>query len=146
MAITIQAYGLFLESLCESRVDFEKDNLMCMLVGAGYSPNYDIHKFKSAVTYEVVGSGYIAGGKAVEGVSASYSAVDNKLTIDGSDLLWPSLSISGIKYGVLYMDTGGAVSAMPLVACINFDAAISPSSEALYITWPATGIIKLAVP
>lgn len=146
MAITIKAYGLFLESLCEGRVDFEQDALKCMLVAPGYTLNQDVHKFKSSISYEVVGSGYAAGGRVVDGVRLSYSAVDNRLKIDGSDLVWPTLTVPAIKYGVLYMNTGGSAASMPLVAIIDFDQTIALSNEALYITWPNNGILGLTVP
>jgi hypothetical protein len=147
MAVTFKAYGLFLQSILEGRVDLRTDPLMCMIVKSDYTPNQDTHKFRSVVTNEITGSGYVSGGKQVTGVSLSYTASTNALTIGGGNLVWPGVTWTGARYGVLYVAREGVpITAQPLVAYIDFGADVNRTDAPFYINWSVNGITSLSVP
>lgn len=146
MAVTPKAYTLLQESLWEGRINVNTDTLWCMLVTASYTPNQDTHKFKSVITNEVTGSGYTAGGKQITGVQLTSDSATNKVKLTGGNLSWPSVTFTGARYGIVYVNNNLGASGMPLVAYINFGTDQSVADEAFYINWPTNGIIYSAVP
>jgi len=147
MAVTPTIYGLYLESLIEGRIDVRSDPMFAMLVTSAYTYNQHTHKFKSVITGEVIGSGYAAGGMEVTGLTPTYDSASKTLKLPAGNLSWPSVTWTGVVGAVLYMKPDGfPTNAMPLVGHINFGATIDKTSEAFYINWPATGVLKLAVP
>lgn len=147
MTIAAAPYGLFMESLCEGRIDFRNDPMMCMLTTSAYTPNLNTHKFRSIVSNEIVGSGYVSGGKQVTGVALSYTGVSKKETLAGGPLSWPSVTWTGARYGVLYVARSSVpITAQPLVGLVDFGGGQNRGGEPFYITWPASGILSLVVP
>ncbi|QHB37446.1 hypothetical protein SEA_LEOPARD_39 [Mycobacterium phage Leopard] len=146
MAVTPKAYGLFLQSLLEGRIDALNYPIMCALVGSGYTPNQNTHKFRSVVTNEIIGSGYANGGKQVTGIQLQYTAGSRTLKLTGSNVVWPGITFSGARYAVLYSAPPVAISAQPLIAYVDFGANINRVDTPFEIVWPAGGILALAVP
>lgn len=147
MAVTPTQYGLFLESLYEGRIDIRNDPLMFMICTASYTPSQNAHKFRSVVTNEIIGSGYSAGGKQIMGAAIAYTGSNKTLTLTGSPLAWPLVTWSNARYGVIYVARDGIpITSQPLVAWVDFGANVSKSDEPFYVTWPATGIMKSALP
>jgi hypothetical protein len=147
MSVTPHVYGLFLQSLVEGRVNMVADPVWCMLVGSGYVFNQNSHKFKSVVTGELAGSGYTANGQHVTISTSNYDSTNRLLTIPAGNLVWPSVTWTGAKGAILYMNPDGFPdSAKPLIAYMDFGGPVDRSSQAFYLNWPATGILKLAVP
>lgn len=140
-------YGLFQESLAEGRIDFRNDPLMCMIVKAGYVFSRDAHKFRSIISNEVTGSGYVTGGKQVTGVALAYSGSTRKLVINGGPLAWPSVTWTGAKGAVLYVAREDVpITAQPLMAYLDFGTVQNRSDEPFYITFPTTGIMSIGLP
>lgn len=146
MAVTPKAYGLFLQSLWEGRVNLASNPLMCMLVGPEYVPNQNTHKFRSVVIDEIQGSGYTAGGKQVTGIQLGYTAATRTLKISGSNLVWPGVTFQDARYGVLYVGGPVAISQQPLVAYVDFGEDVDRTDTPMTINWPAGGIMTMAVP
>jgi hypothetical protein len=147
MAVTVTQYGLFLQSLIEGRVVPAVDEMWVMLVTSSYTFNQHTHKFKSVVTGELTGSGYTAGGQKVTTSASVYDSPTKTLKIPAGNVAWPSVTFSGAVGAILYMKPSGfPENAMPLIAYISFGESISRSASAFYLNWPATGVLKLAVP
>lgn len=140
-------YGLFQESLLEGRISILTDPLMCMITDSGYTPNQHTHKFRSVVTDEIVGSGYVAGGKEVTGLTTTYTSVGKKITLSGSDLVWPTVTWTGARYLVFYFAPDGIpISAQPLVGYGDLGEDIDRAGEPFYVNWSETGLLTLAFP
>lgn len=147
MTVTPNVYGLFLQSLIEGRVNTTADPVWCMLVGSGYTFNQNTHKFKSVITGEITGSGYTAGGQRTTISTPVYNSPTKMLNIPAGNMVWPSVTWTGATGAILYMNPDGFPdSAKPLIAYMDFGGPVSRSAQAFYINWPATGILKLAVP
>lgn len=146
MAITPKLYGLFLESLLEGRVNFNADDIFCMIVTSTYVFNQNSHKFKSAVTGELVGSGYSAGGQLVTTSPPVFTSSNKTLSLPAGNVTWPSVIWTGATGAILYMNPSGFPDdAKPLVAYIDFGGPQNRTDQAFYINWPSTGILKLAL-
>lgn len=147
MAVTVKTYGLFLQSMAEGRVAIGVDEMWAMLVTSAYVFNQNNHKFKSIVTGELTGSGYTPGGQKVTTSVSTYDSPTKTLKIPAGNLAWPTVTFSGAVGAVVYMKPSGfPENAMPLISYIAFGESISRSAQAFYINWPATGVLKLAVP
>lgn len=147
MAVTVTNYGLLSQSLIEGRINLSADEVWCMLVTSAYTLNQNTHKYKNAVTGEVIGSGYSAGGKKVTVSASSYDSLTKTLKVPAGNLSWPSVTFTGVTGAIVYVKRiGAAENAMPLISHINFGESISRTAQAFYINWPETGICKLAVP
>jgi hypothetical protein len=146
MAIIPKVYGLFLESLVEGRINFDVDDLFCMIVTSGYTFGQNSHKFKSAVTNELVGSGYSAGGQLVTTSAPAYTSSNKTLSIPAGNVTWPAVVWTGAAGAVLYMNPSGFPdNAKPLVAYIDFGGPQNRTDQAFYINWASTGVLKLAL-
>lgn len=141
-------YGLFLQSLLEGRVNLQSDELWVMLVTNSYNFNQNNQKFKSAITAEIVGSGYIAGGQKLVFTPPAYQSGDKTCRVVASNSAWPSVSFNNCRGAVVYCKPTGVTngSQMPLVSYLNFGETISRVNQAFYINWAPTGAIKLGLP
>lgn len=148
---TFNYYGLFFESLFNGYIDFINDPMYCLLASTVYTPNQDTHQWLSDITGEIVASGYTAGGQEVTGISAAYTAsgATKLLTVNGGNLNWPTFTVGTTNphYGILYMapaDIGP--TQCPLIGYLNFEADETPSDQAFYINWNASGIFAIQLP
>jgi hypothetical protein len=137
-------YGRFMTSLAQGLIDFESDVIKAMLVGPGYTPNQNTHQYKTSVNSEIVGSGYASGGKQVSGITLNYSS--KVLTISASNLSWPVISASNIRYMVLYDDSWPSDAQKPLLLYVDFETNRSPNNQAFYYNWPSGRLLRWSVP
>jgi hypothetical protein len=144
MATTVTVYGGFLLSLANKEIDLDTDVLKVILLGSGYTPNYDTHRYKSSLTSEVSGTGYTAAGMTVPSQTYVYDSGTDKATLDSaSDLVWTSASFSSPQYAVLYDSTPGTDATRPLIQCWDFGAPQTISGN-FTLTFNAAGILDLA--
>lgn len=144
MAVTAFVYGKFLSALANKEVDLDSDTLKVMLTTSSYTPNQDTDQYKSAVTNEVTGTGYTAGGQTLTSVSVAYSASTNTLTLDAADPSWASSTITA-RRAVFYDDTPAASTAKPLIAWWDFGADVSSSGGPFTLTIDVAGIFTATV-
>jgi hypothetical protein len=137
-----RAFGKFLQHLAKADIDVDTLALGAMLVGSGYTPNYDVHEFRSDVTSEVTGTGYTAGGIAQTGELTTLDATNHWLKIDADDADFGTLTVSGIVGMVLYVVTGSAATDY-LVSMHTF-ASQSPSASPFKYQFHVNGIGTIA--
>lgn len=142
MAVTATLYGGFLQSLANKEIDLDSDTLRVILCTAAYTPDQDTHRYRSAVTNEVSGTGYTATGVALTGVTVTYTAGTNTLTLDAADVSWANSTITA-RYAVIYDATPASDATRPLIGFVNFGADVSTSNGTFAITWDATGIASI---
>lgn len=118
------------------------DTIKCMLVTSSYSPDIDTHVFKDAVTNEVVGTGYTAGGVALANKTVVQDNTNNKGVFDADDVSWSSSTITA-RGAVIYKDTGTAGTS-PLICYIDFGADKVVTAGTLAVIFDALGIVALA--
>lgn len=143
MAITATPYGQFAKSLINKEIDLDSDTIKLMLCTSAYTPNKDTHQYKSAVTNEVTGTGYTAGGATLTGVSITYNTATDTVVFDANDVTWPNSTITA-RYGVLYDATPSTDATRPLIAYIDFETNQISSNAEFKVTWAADGILAFA--
>lgn len=134
-------FGLFTRNI--GSIDFVTDSIKVALCTNAYSPDQDAHEFLSDVTNEVVGVGYVSGGKLLENKTETYTALTNTTKWDADDTQWPASTITA-RYAVLYKSTGNPATS-PLIAYYDFEVDKSGVLVTFKITWSAAGLINLVV-
>jgi hypothetical protein len=113
-------------------IDFDTDTFNWMLTTESYVEDRAAHVFRSSVTNEVVGVGYVAGGKAAA-VTVNLDTVNHRLDIVIGEVTWPASSISASK-AVAYKARGGAAAADELIMVNDFGAPVSTTSGNLTVS------------
>jgi len=116
------------------------------LCNQAYTPNQDAHQFKNSVNNEVVGSGYVAGGKAIAGIGLNYDGSSNTFKISASNLLWPAITVPNIRYIVVYDDSYSTEATKPLILYVDLGVNYSPTAQNFYYNWPSGTLLLNTVP
>lgn len=119
-------YNSCIDDMARNAIDFDTDSFKVMLVTASYSADKDAHLKRSAVTNEITGTGYTAGGVSAA-VTVTKDTANDKVTIEFAAVSWPSSTITA-RGAVYYKTRGGASSADELVAYNDFGSNITTSN------------------
>lgn len=125
-------YNSAIDDMARGAIDFDTDSFKAMLVTSTYVPNKDTDLKRSAVTNEVVGTGYTAGGVASV-VTVTKDTANDKVTLQFGAVSWPSSTITA-RGCVYYKSRGGASSADELVAYNDFGSDVSSTGGTFSIT------------
>lgn len=142
MAVTAKLYGKALQSVFNKEIDWDTDVIKVMLCTSAYTPDQDTHQYKSSVTNEASGTGYVAGGATLATSAPSYTAGTNTLVLDAVDTAWTGSTITA-RYAVIYNSSPGTDATRPLIAYVDFGADVSTTAGTFTITWDAAGIVTL---
>lgn len=144
MAITVNWYGLGLLSLMDTPTDLEQITLNLALATDSYTPNRDTHDFRDDFTAAEVanGNGYTTGGVTLSGVAWSYDTASDQVRLDCGDPSWTFTASKTWRYGIGYIDTGGADSTDPLIFLLTWDSNQSVSTS-YTLTIDAAGLLYL---
>lgn len=143
MAGSCKWYGNALVKALSGEINFFGSPIMVMLCTSGYALDQDVHAYKSAVTSEVVGLGYTAGGQELQGKSITYNPSSNMITITGATVSWDS-SVIQARYAVLYCATGNDATSA-LLGYVDFALNETSSGGPFTIAWDPAGIFTLTV-
>lgn len=138
-------YGLFIVSALNKEIDIDSDALKIMLLDDTYTFNQDTHRYKSSISGEIVGTGYVAGGQLLTSVSVTYDTATNTIKLDAADPAWTGSTLTDVKQAVVYDSTPGTDATRPLIAHLLCDTYLSTTSGTLSITLDAAGIASLTV-
>lgn len=137
-------YGLFFTSLASKEINLLTDNIKVMLVGSGYTPDQDTHRYKSQVTNEVTGTGYTAGGVTIGSMAFTYDTSTNRWSFDAVDATWSSSTISA-RYAVLYDSTPATDATRPLIGYVDPGGVISSTAATFSVVFDPSGIGAITV-
>jgi len=141
MAVTAKMYGNALLKALNKEVDWDTDTIKVMLCTSSYVPNQDTHVYKSDVTNEVTGTGYIAGGATLASKTIGYTGATNVIKLDGDDVVWAASTITA-RYAVIYDSTGVDATSV-LLGYVDFGADQTSSAGNFTITWDSAGIFTV---
>lgn len=141
MAQTLNIYNQFLNTLTNKEIDLNSDELKVMLVSSAYVPSKETHKYKTDITNESSGSGYISGGSVLQNVTYTLNGTIG--TLKASNVRWEGLDVDDIRYAVIYDNTPSDSKA--LIAYIDFGDTLSVVNTELEIVWNTEGIIKFSL-
>jgi hypothetical protein len=119
-------YNSFVDDMARGAIDLDLDTFKVMLVTSAYAPNKDTDLKRSAVTNEVTGTGYTAGG-VTTACTVTKSTANDRVTLSFAAVNWASSTITA-RAAVIYKSRGGLASADELVCYVDFGADVSSSS------------------
>jgi hypothetical protein len=112
-------------------IDFDTDTFKMMLVTSTYTA-VKTHTKRNAVTNEVSGTGYTAGGNAAAATVTKDDA-NSRVDITFAITSWTSSTITA-RAGVIYKSRGGASSADELVGYVDFGSDVSSTAGTFSVT------------
>lgn len=86
-----------------------------LLVTSAFVANPD-HQFRSSITNEVAGTGYVAGGVTVTGVVISYDTATNRIKIACNDVNFGDVDLAAVGGIVFYVSNGSAATDVLIAA------------------------------
>ena len=116
-------YNSAIDDMARGAIDADTNSFKAMLVTSSYAPNKDTDLNRSAVTNEVTGTGYTAGGVASV-CTVTKDTANDKVTLSFAAVSWASSTITA-RALVIYKSRGGASSADELVAYVDFGSNVS---------------------
>jgi hypothetical protein len=119
-------YNSAVDDMARGAIDADTDTFKVMLVTSAYSPNKDTDLKRSAVTNEVSGTGYTAGG-VTSACTVTKDTANDRVTLSFAAVNWPTSTITA-RAAVIYKSRGGASSADELVCYVDFGGDVSSSS------------------
>jgi hypothetical protein len=125
-------YNSFFEDLARGAIDIDTDTFKVMLTTSAYTEDKDAHLKRSAVTNEVTGAGYTAGGN-VATCTVTKDTANDRLDVTLGGTTWPSSTITARK-AVYYKSRGGAASADELIAVVDFGSDVTSSGATFTLT------------
>jgi len=132
-------YNSFKKHLLNGDIHLDSDTFHLALVTSTYTPDIDAHEFFDDLTNEVVGTGYVAGGKALTGKTVTQDDTGDQAVWDADNVLWTGSEITA-RGAVLYKNTGN-VATSPLIRYFDFAADYTTIGGTWTIAWPAGGIL-----
>jgi hypothetical protein len=144
MAVTAFQFGLFQKSLANKEVDEDSDALKVMLCTSAFTPNQLTMQYKSSITNEVVGTGYVAAGTALASLVVAFTSGTKTTNLDAADVVWAASTITA-RYAVIYDSTPGTDATRPLISYLDFGADVVSSGGNFTISWDPAGIIAVTV-
>ena len=138
-------YNSYKKAALDADIDLVNDTIKVMLVTSDYTPDVDSHDHKDdidALSVEVSGTGYTAGGAALANKTTTQDNTNDRGVFDADDVTWSSSTITA-RGAIIYKDTGTA-STSPLIAYVDFGADKSSSGGNFTIQWDADGILYIS--
>ena len=119
-------YNSAVDDMARGAIDADTDTFKVMLVTSAYSPNKDTDLKRSAVTNEVSGTGYTAGG-VTSACTVTKDTANDRVTLSFAAVNWATSTITA-RAAVIYKSRGGLASADELVCYVDFGGDVSSSS------------------
>ncbi len=143
MAVTVTPYRQGLVLLASGAIDFTTHVFKVALFGTSYTPDAATHDYFNDLSGEITGSPYLAGGTNLTvALSADSETGGAKVTV--ITVTWPAASFTGVRYAVVYRNTGTA-STSPLLFYVDFGTTINPGGLAFALSWP-TNLFRVRPP
>jgi len=113
------------------------------LLRPGFVPNRDTQKlFTDISSFEVTGTGYIAGGNTLTTKSASYDASQDRTNLVADDPTWGPGATFDAAYAAVYDNSGTKI----LWSLVDFEGTKSVSGGTFLIDFAAVGFLSLVTP
>ncbi len=136
-------YNNYHEELGKGNIDYTSDSFKIALMTSSYTPDVDTEVYYSDLTNEASGTGYSAGGNAVDNVSLTQDNTNDRANVDFDDEVFTTVTLSAIDAFVLYKDTGVG-STSPLIAYIEFTEGVQNVIGANFTVQPnSSGVLTI---
>lgn len=126
-------YDSFMHDIVKGDLDFDTAPIYGALVTSTYTPLKGTHDRFNDITNEVTGTGYTAGGAATT-PTCTNDTTNHREDITFTSITWSTSTITA-RALVLYNKKGGASSADPLIAYVDFGSDVSSTAAAFSVTF-----------
>lgn len=134
-------YNAGKKGIFDGSIDMIADTIKIALVTDAYVPDIDAHAFFSDITNEVVGTGYVAGGKVLANKAVNQNNTGDRADFNADDVTWAGASFTARRC-IIYKDTG-VPGTSPLIAEIDFGENKTASGGDFLVQWAPAGLIFL---
>lgn len=127
-------------------VNWASDTIKCALFNTSFTPNINTQTYFSDISsFQCSGTGYTSGGVTLGTKSATIS--NGVLTLSSPDVTFSAITISNIKWAVIYKSTGTAstsvlIQAIDLSELDGYSPAIAGGD--LTLDWRTQGLMKIS--
>lgn len=135
--MTITVYNGFIEKLFQG-MDLSAITVKAALLNNTYVPAKQHTTFTSINSYEISGSGYVAGGKDLTGVVIEELIGQDAFVMNADDVNWDPSTITA-RVVVVYEDATD-----DLICSFYMDADEISDNGLFEIQWNADGVIKVS--
>lgn len=135
--MTITIYNVFLSKLFQG-IDLSTLALRVALLNDQYVPAKNQTTFASISSYEISGSGYVAGGKLLENVTVNELLGADSFILEADDVVWDPSTITA-KTIVIYEEVSN-----DLVTSFLMDANETSENGVFNILWSEEGVLKVS--
>lgn len=139
MTVSAKVYASLAATVGNKEVNFTSDTFKIMLCTSSYTPNQGTDKYKSAVTNEITGTGYTAGGATLG--SVTWTGSGNVWSFGCANVSWNAAGGAiTARYAVVYDSTPSTDATRPVVCYIDFGADTTATNAVLSIN-PTGGVL-----
>lgn len=140
MTVTAQLYTSGVKAFVDKEWNWTSDTFKALLLKNTYTFNQNSHVFVADV---VSGSAELSGGSyarvALSGKSDTGASGIVKLL--ASDITFAALTATGVRYMVVFQDTGSDATAKVL-CCVNFGADQAPTAQTMTFNLSTDGLVN----
>lgn len=130
-------FNNYYEELGKSNIDFANDSFKAMLMTTSYT--FDkTDAFRSDLSGEASGTGYTAGGQALNNVSITQDDTNDRANIDFDDETFSTITVSDVDSYIVYKDTGNSATDI-LICRIEFTEGVQSTVAGDFVVQPPTG-------
>jgi hypothetical protein len=122
-------------------IDWDTNDIYCMLTTNTYVPDQDTHEDKADVTNEIAGTGYTAGGDIL-GTETVATDTTPRMILDAADAAWTTATFT-MRNAVTYENSGATDADKAIVTVVKSDQDESVTSGTFTIQWAAGGIAQV---
>ena len=136
MAVSVTATNAGLTALGSGEIDFSSDSFKIAFYDSSHTPGESVASYTA--TNEVSGTGYSAGGFTVTVSATGTSSGVYSVTV--GTISESNLTISGIRYGIVYDDTHASDVS---IYSVDFGETVDLSSSTLDVAFSGNKLIKI---
>ena len=129
--VSNRAHYLFMKG----ELDLDSDSLKVALMSSSYTPDKDTNTFVN--TFEISGTGYVAGGGALTGNVVTQEDGSDIAKWDATDVEWAASTITA-RYAIIYNVTRGDA----IVGVFDFLSDKLSSDGLFALRWNASPVLK----
>ena len=135
--MTTTVYNVFLSKLMEG-INLETTAIRVALLNDQYIPSKSHAQYSDVSSYEITGSGYVAGGKLLSNVSVDNIMGTDSYSMSADDVSWDPSTITA-RVILLYEDVS-----KDLICSFVLDNDETSSNGEFTIQWNTDGILKVS--
>jgi len=143
MSVTAKCFGNFIKAAFNKEIDLDTNDIKVALFTSATPVDQDAMVYFDDITGEAGGTGYDAGGKALENKTVTYTDNTNVFKFDADNVTWTTSSVTA-RYAILYCATGTAGTSA-LISYVDFGEDKTSATGNFTITWDNAGIFTCTI-